>query len=374
MRTLPLPAILLLAACGGEPERGGPASDPAPQPERSAQPQRGRDFELPEGVGLALARAAEPGWRLRRLEHAPPHFEPTAWLDAGTIFGLAGSNLVELQVDAAEYHAWNRTAWGAYPAPDGRRVAWLDSAGIRVGTRGREPRLLLGREGALPPEAGDLTGPLHWSPDGERLLAVWTSEAVPVHAIVEVASGRVTRIPERGDGYFLVEAFGWLDDERILFSAPPHLGGDGSPPPRVDLVVFEVSTAEQNRLTRVADGIVLRPLARWGTEGVLVAETTPGSHQPRGFSVRGTREPYREVLEITAPGQEVALRDTTALVLLHRLRESDRFLVWLHEDGPTQPLAIGRGVNPWAAWSPDGRRLAITGGEGGDGVWVVERR
>jgi hypothetical protein len=364
-----LPALLLLAACGAEPER-----EPAPALPGAAAHPSAPDTAfgiLPPDASLALAPGAAAEWRIVELPHLPRYFEAIAWLDERTVLGLAGSNPVELRVDVPEYAAWNRSVWGAYPAPDGERMAWLDEAGIRLGRRGETPRLLFPRDAPPAPE-GDLSGPLHWSPDGERLLAPWTREAPPLHGIVEVATGSVRLVEPRGEGYLLMDAFGWLDDQRVLFTAPPHMGGDGSPPLRTDLAVLDVATGVHRRITRVESGIELRPLARWGADAVLVAETAPGSARAARFSLRGTHQPWRRALDLP-PGHEVAVRDTTTLVVVERTPEMDRYRLWLREEGRTLPLVHGRGAHPWAAWSPDGRRLLIgLAGEGG--VRVLERR
>jgi hypothetical protein len=110
-------------------------------------------------------------------------------------------------------------------------------------------------------------------------------------------------------------------------------------------------------VTAVSDGTFLRPLARWGARGLLVGEMRGGAVARYWIYDTATwaRRP------IALPGARSAfVADTTRVVLLGVTSGGTAPLV-LGEGGRATALAVVRLDQPALAWSPDGRRLALSG-------------
>ena len=356
----PAPALLVLlplAACSGGQDAPGPP--PAAGAAGAVSPAGALALLPPIPPGRDIAAA--PGWQLRPLASAPPHFLARGWADARTVWGLSGTDVLLLPIDGSEPSSWTGDAWDASLSPAGATLAWINGRGVWVGDRSGAPRLLLRRD-ATAAGRGDLTGPLLWAPGGDRLLVRWGGEGAPAFGVVEVTSGRVREIPSRGDGFLLVEAFGWLDPDRVLFSAQPRLATDGRAVEWTGLAVYDGARGGAERVAGGEGEEGLVPLARWGEDGILAATGAPGAVErvilfdTRAWSRHPTTLP---------PGRRIVVHDTTAAVVVEELgeREGERehgLLLWSAGTGEVEPLARVRGDEVRIAWSPGGERLVLS--------------
>jgi hypothetical protein len=368
MRARPLLfALLLLPACSEPGGSGAGAPSEAPRERVTGIPAPAdpapRLPALPPGADLVLAPEAEAGWRLRPLAHAPAYFLAKGWANARTLWGLSGTNALLVLADEPEFSVWSRDAWDASLSPGGSDLAWIDGRGVWVGDRSGEPRLLAERDRVSGVE-GDLTGPLLWSPGGNRLLVQWSGEAEATFGVVEVPSGEVRYLPARGEGYLLVEPFGWLDPERILFTAQPRLSGDGDPAEWRGLAVYDRAADASSLVSRPETGQALHPLAPWGGGAVLVGVGSAETGEVEGIALIDTRAWTEHPVELPA-GRRVAARDSTAVVVVVDLGESGGerehgLLLWTSASGETLPLARVRGNDLRVAWSPTGGRLVVS--------------
>ena len=230
-----------------------------------------------------------------------------------------------------------------YPAwsPDGRRIAFLvdaDAAGLGMGlntmaTDGTDVQRLLDEEFAVLPE------PPQWSPDGRHL------------AVVRYFAHR--RV---GTGYF--REFKQIDRELYV------VGADG---------------AKRWRLaTDVVSGPSWSPdgqhvaYARANADGVaLYTVRIDGRDETRIGDIPNWREPDRSASNPQAPEEawidSVAWSPDGTRILVRPHPEHPPFVIRL-ETGATTPLRIVGGryfVNEVlaAAWSPNGRRIALVGRE-----------
>lgn len=211
---------------------------------------------------------------------------------------------------------------------------------------------------------GDLAGPLLWSPGGDRLLVRWAGEAGATFATVEVPSGEVSYLPRRGEGYLLVEAFGWLDPERILFTAQPHLATDGGRVEWSGLALYDGAESAPALVARSPDGESLRPLAPWGEDGVLAGVGRAGEGGIERILLFDTRAWSPRPVTLPAAGR-IVTHDTGAAVVVVELGESEGerehgLLLWSSATGTTTPLARVRGNDLRVAWSPGGERLVLS--------------
>jgi hypothetical protein len=318
-----------------------------------------------------LAEAASARWRALPLAHAPGHFRVVAWKDSATVWGLAGCNPVELRVDAPRFTAWDvQSCGGIAPAPDDSRLAWSDGqGGIRVGVRGAEPEQLLAPGTPPPAGEGDPTGLIRWSPDGSRILTSWAVEWNSDYGIVSLASGVLTPMATRLDGYYLTEAWDWLDDDRILFrlQAVRDLQGRSSQYSesggvRADLAVASLPDSTFARVTSVPDGVMLEALGRWGGREILVGERSRTSAVHERYWAYDLNGWSRRAIPLPA-GHDVLVFDTTRVLILERDGGGGgvvraRAFLWSSEENRVEPLVELREGS--LAWSPDGRRLALS--------------
>lgn len=354
--------LLALLACGGAPER-----EPGPADSTGAVPA---DAPPPRDDGpVALTAEAAENWRLRQLDHIPAYFQLHGWKDATTLFGRAGCNPVEVRVDAAEYVAWDVAACGdAVLAPDRRRLAWGDGQGaIRVGERGGRQRLVFDPATAPPAREGDPTGLMLWSPDGRWILTSWASEWESSYAVIDVASGDITPLSTRLDGYFLTSAALWLDPERILFTTHASRALDGtseyreSGGYRTDLATYGLRNHVYRKVTAAPDSVHLLPLRRWTDREILVGERRDGAglERYRAYDTDGWSR--RPVVGLPR-GTSTVIADSTRVVVVDDSATDAgdthaRLLLW--DEGAVVPLADMRGRPFTIVWSPDGRRLAL---------------
>jgi hypothetical protein len=375
-----LPVLLLLGALAGcegrPPEADAPVDSihPVPLPLDTVASASDAAPSLPTWTPLdtlpLLAANAAQGWRLRELTHAPEYFALVGWKDAGTLWGLAGCNPVELSVDVATHVAWDLEACGGMaPAPDGRSIAWGSGKGgdLWIGERDGAQRALRAAGAPAPVGEGEPSGEVLWSPDGSRVLMEWAAEWESFYALVDVATGSVQPIQSGEDGYYLTDAWNWLGNDRILFSAQAVRDQTGrseyseSGGYRADLAVYDLPSATYTRVTSVGDSVMLRPLARWNGGEILVGERARGSNRLRKYWTYDPRDWSRRPAALPA-ATDVRVFGPTRVLLLDRVSEQAgaplvRIFLW-DGDGDTLPLLEVRGGD--VAWSPDGRRIAAT--------------
>jgi hypothetical protein len=353
---------LLSPACGPEP----PAEE-APTSEAAAPAPPLPNWVASQTVPLLAAAAAER-WRLVALPHAPAHFRPVAWKDSLTIWGVAGCNPVELRVDVPEFAAWNVEACGGIaPHPDDRRLAWSDGrGGIWWGVRGQRPAPLLAPGSPSPAGEGDASGLMRWSPDGTRLLTSWSVEWNAHYATLSLAGGEPEPVSTSLEGYYLVDAWDWLDADRVLFSAQATRDARGRSEyseaggVRADLAVLHLSEPSFSRVTTVSDSVLLKPLGRWADGEVLVGERARSAQLFERYWAYDPRDWSRRAVPLPA-GADVLVFDATRVLVLERSAAyggvAVRAYLWNQGDD-TEPLVELR--DGALAWSPDGRRVALS--------------
>jgi hypothetical protein len=354
--------LLALLVCGRAPER-------APEPADSSGPVSAQTPSGRTGSPVVLAPEAEEDWRLREIDHVPRYFQLSGWKDASTLFGRAGCNPVEVRVDAAEYVAWDVAACGdAVLAPGGTRLAWGDGQGaIRVGERGGPQRLVFDPATAAPAGEGDPTGLILWSQDGRKILTSRAQEWESSYALIDVASGGITPLSTRLDGYFLTAA-AWLDPDRVLFTTQASRALDGtseyreSGGYRTDLAVYDLRNGAYRRVTAAPDSVHLHPLGRWGDREILVGERGSGRAIERYWAYDTDRWSRRAVDGLPA-GTHAVIADSTRVLVVDANgagADATHTRLLLRDRGTVVPLADIYARPGAIVWSPDGRRLALT--------------
>ena len=328
------------------------------------------EWSAADSVG-PLAAAAAGSWRLTPLAHAPNHLALAGWKDPSTLWGVAGCNPVEVSVESPAVQAWNVEACGGIePEPNGPRLVWGTGQGgmLLLGARGGEQRVLRASGAPSPLGEGDPAGAVFWSPNGSRVLVSWAAEWDASYATIDVTSGATTPVRTQKDGYFLTEAFGWLDDDRLLFVAQANKDRGGrseyseSGGYRADLFLYDVRDSSYTALTSVDDGVMLRPLAPWSEGEVLVGERPRGAtrfeaywaYDPGGGSRRPVLLPSATDVRVFAP-EQVLLLDRTGD---RAGPPHDRIFLWRGEGQPVLPLTEIR--EGQVEWSLDGSRIALT--------------
>jgi hypothetical protein len=365
--------VLALAVPAGGCRDDAPEADPAPP----APP--GEEFPDPGAAVVALTAAAAADWRLFEVAGLPPLFQPAGWGPGDSIWGLSRNVPALAPVGGGEARRLASQAWGVIPAPDGRRVAWINERGLWVGNGGGDAPALHALD-AHPASEGGPPTELLWAPEGDRILAGWMLEWDAVHTVVAVPGGAARHIRTTLDGYFLREPRLWLDDERILFvtRASRSLSGEqeyGSGY-RADLAVLRLTDEAYGTVTAAPDGVFLEPAGRVAAGRVLVTELDGAGRAVRHWSY-DTRSWERT--PFPAPPGRLRSHPSHAQVLVLRDLEVDRIeegggrygATLVDAAGVTTPFAGVRGDVVRAFWSPDGRRLLISADHRG---FVVERR
>ena len=239
---------------------------------------------------------------------------------------------------------------------------------MNVGERGGTQRSLRAPGAPAPSGEGDPAGPMIWSPDGASVLLAWSAEWESSYALVDAATSATRPLSTHAEGYYLTEAWGWLDDARILFSTQAVRDPRGrseyseSGGYRSELAVFDVRDSTYRIVTSVPDGVMLRPLARWREGEILVGERARGARRYRRYWLYDVREwSRRPVLLPAASG--VRVHDSTRVLLLEAVEgqagpATARVHLWTGADRPVLPLVEVRDGD--VAWSLDGRRIAFT--------------
>jgi hypothetical protein len=357
--------LVLVAACESDPpvERA-PTTDTVPPPAQS----------LPSWIPLdslpLLAASAVEQWRLTPLAHAPAHVRVIEWKDSVTVWGTAGCNPIELRTDVPEFSAWGVDACGGIaPAPDGQRLAWSEGrGGIWLGERGGAPELLLAPGTRSPAGEGDPTGSIRWSVDGRRVLTSWALEWTSHFASIDVATRALLPLATSMEGYYLVEAWDWLDQTRILFTAQATRDLQGrseyseSGGVRADLALANLTDSTLVRVTSVPDSVMLKPLGRWTEEEVLVGERSRAASLHQRYWAYDSSDWSRRPIALPA-ASDVVVFDTTRVLALRREGGAGggartRVFLWRGSQLPPEPLIELR--DGAVAWSPEGRRLAFS--------------
>ena len=322
-----------------------------------------RDTSIATDTSTAPADS-QVAWTVRPLLNVPNYFVLSGWATNDTLWGLAGDNPVDVHAISGAGRAWGVRASGAHRSPDGRTLAWADPTGIWTMRRGGRARRIL-RFSSLPsPPPGDPTFEIRWSPNGLRLLTSWRDEGNVTWALVDTASGGYEPLPLRVEGYGELGGPLWLDDRRILFSARANSAKDGSAGYREggwrgDLVLFDRATHQLDRVTSVPDGVFLEPLDTW-SDTVLAIRRRIGDSLAT-FSMFDART----WSETNAP----LPRGTGAVASSNRrhvavFRSDDIFsqvLIRSRRSGvPHAAPVLIPGRITGAAWSPDGRSLAVS--------------
>lgn len=344
MRLLLLAGILVVAGC----DSPRPASRDA---ERTPAPD-------------TMRADSQVAWTVRPIVNAPRYFELRDWVTTDTLWGLAGSNPVDIHVASGAGRPWGVRASGARRAADGSAIAWVDTTGVWIMRRGERARRVL-RFASLPQRpAGDPTFDIHWAPNGRRLLTSWAEEGSVTHALVDTTSGGLEPLALRLPGYSPPGVALWLDDRRLLFTVRALGGKDGATGYREsgwrgDIALHDLGTHQFDRVTTVNDGVFLEPVAAWG-DTLLVMRRLSGDtlatfslFDMRTWTETPSGLPRGSGIAATVDGQWVAVfrSDNLLSQVLIRGRRSDM--------PSAAPLLIPGRVTG-AAWSRNGRALAVS--------------
>jgi hypothetical protein len=211
---------------------------------------------------------------------------------------------------------------------------------------------------------GDPTFDVRWAPNGLRLLTSWADEGSVTYALVDTASGGLEPLALRLPGYGPPGVALWLDDRRVLFTVRASSGRDGTTGYREsgwrgDIAVHDLGTHQFDRVTSVADGVFLGPVAAWG-DTLLATHRLAGDTlatfsllDARTWTESASALPRGTGATASADGKRVAVfraHDVLSQVLIR-------------SRGPAvsaaAPVLIPGRVTG-AAWSPNGRALAVS--------------
>jgi hypothetical protein len=310
---------------------------------------------------------AEPqvAWTVRPLLNAPRFFVLSDWVTNDTLWGLAGENPVDIHATSGVGRPWGVRASGARRSADERALAWADTTGIWIMRRGGRPRRIL-RFSALPQRpVGDPTFDVWWAPNGRRLLTAWAEEGSVTYALVDTASGGFEPLPlPRLPGYGPPGIALWLDDRRILFTVRATGGRDGAIGYREsgwrgDIALHDLGTHQFDRVTAVPDGAFLEPVSAWGD--TILATRRLERDTLATFSLFDARS-WSETNSGLPRGTGATASDDGGYVAVFR---SDDVLsqVLIRSRRPATPSAapiLIPGRITGAAWSPNGRALAVS--------------
>ncbi|HJU68565.1 MAG TPA: hypothetical protein VJ650_10015 [Gemmatimonadaceae bacterium] len=323
----------------------------------SRQPQR----DTPQDTTPPDSQVA---WTVRPIVNAPRYFELRDWVTNDTLWGLAGSNPIDIHAVSGAGRPWGVRASGARRSVDGRSIAWVDTSGVWMLRRGSRARRIL-RFASLPQRpAGDPTFDIHWAPNGRRLLTSWAEEGSVTYALVDTASGGLEPLALRLPGYSPPGAALWLDDRRILFTARATGGKDGATGYREsgwrgDIAMHDLGTHEFDLVTAVNDGVFLEPVAAWGD--TLLALRRLSGDTLATFSLFDMRS-WTEITSDLPRGTGIAAsRDGSRVAVFRSDNLLSQVLIRSRQPGAPSgaPLLIPGRVTG-AAWSPSGQALAVS--------------
>ncbi len=303
-------------------------------------------------------------WTVRPIVNAPQYFELRDWVTDDTLWGLAGSNPIDIHVTSGAGRPWGVRASGAQRSPDKSALAWVDTTGVWIMRRaGRAHRVL--RFASLPQRpAGDPTFDIHWAPNGRRLLTSWAEEGSVTHALVDTASGGLEPLALRLAGYSPPGIALWLDDRRILLTVRATGGKDGATGYREsgwrgDIAVHDLGTHQSDRVTSANDGVFLEPVAAWG-DTVLATRRLSGDTLAT-FSLFDMRTWTETPSGLPRGTGIVASQDGQWVAVFRSDNLLSQVLIRARRSGipSAAPLLIPGRVTG-AAWAPNGRSLAVS--------------
>ena len=312
----------------------------------------------------ATTSDSQVAWTVRPILNAPRYFVLSDWIDDATLWGLAGENPVDLDVRTAAGTAWAVRASDARRSPDRSALAWSDASGIWIMRRGGRPRRLLTYASLPQVPAGDPTNDVLWAPNGRRLLTSWRDEGNVTYALVDTLNGTLERIATRLPGYGAPTAVLWIDDRRILFTAPAIAAKDGSTDYREsgwrgDLTVHDLGTHTYEKVTDVPDGVFL-------TVAGAFADTAVGVRRSSGeslatFSLFDTRTWQERPAGVTR-GTSIAVTRDGARAVIFRSDDvmSEVIIRSRRASVPHAAPVLLPGRISGAAWSPNGRALGVS--------------
>jgi hypothetical protein len=316
-------------------------------------------------VEQAIARRdSQVAWTVRPVLNAPRYFVLSEWVNDATLWGLAGDNPVDIDVRTGAGTAWGVRASGARRSPDRSVLAWGDPSGIWIMRRGGRPRRLLTYASLPRVPAGDPTNDTHWAPNGRRLLTSWRDEGNVTYALVDTLNGTLEPIATRLPGYGAPSAVLWLDDRRILFTAPAIASKDGSTDYResgwrADLAVHDLGLHTYEKVTDVPDGVFLH--AADAFSDTVVAVHRSGGENLATFSLLDTRTWHEAPTGLTRGSGIAVTRDGARAVILRSDDIMSEVIIRSRRAGvPHGAPVLLPGRISGAAWSPNGRALAIT--------------
>ena len=303
-------------------------------------------------------------WTVRPIVNAPRYFVLSDWVTNDALWGLAGSNPIDIHAASGAGRPWGVRASGARRSLDGRALAWVDTTGVWIMRRGTNARRVL-RFSSLPQRpAGDPTFDIRWAPNGRRLLTSWAEEGSVTHALVDTTSGGLEPLALRIAGYSPPAVALWLDDRRMLFTVRANSGKDGTTGYREsgwrgDIALHDLGTHQFDLVTSVPDGTFLDPVAAWG-DTILALRRLSGDTLAT-FSLFDARN-WSETPSGLPRGTGIAASRDGAWAAVFR---SDDLLsqVLIRSRRPGVPSAaplLIPGRVTGAAWSPNGRALAVS--------------
>jgi hypothetical protein len=301
---------------------------------------------------------------VRPILNAPRYFVLSEWVDDATLWGLAGDNPVDIDVRTGAGTAWGIRASGARRSPDRSTLAWGDASGIWIMRRGGRPRRLLTYASLPQVPAGDPTNDVYWAPNGRRLLTSWRDEGTVTYALVDTLNGTLEPIATRLPGYGSPSAVLWLDDRRIVFTAPAIASKDGSTDYREsgwrsDLAVHDLGTHTYERVTDAPDGVFLTAVDAFGD--TVVAVRRSGGEHLATFSLFDTRTWQEGPTGLTRGSGIAVTRDGARAVIFRSDDVMSEVIIRSRRAGvPHGAPVLLPGRISGAAWSPNGRALAVS--------------
>jgi hypothetical protein len=308
-------------------------------------------------------RDSQVAWTARPILNAPNYFVLSEWVDDATLWGLAGENPVDIDARTGTGTAWAVRASGARRSPDRSTLAWGDASAIWIMRRGGRPRRLLTYASLPQVPAGDPTNDVHWAPNGRRLLTSWRDEGNVTYALVDTLNGTLEPIATRLPGYGAPSAVLWLDDRRILFTAPAIAGKDGSPGYREsgwrgDLTVHDVGTHTYDKITDVPDGVFLTVAGAFGDTVVVIRRS--GDENLATFSLFDTRAWHETPSGLTRGSGIAVTKDGARAVVFRSDDVMSEVIIRSRRGAPHGAPVLLPGRITGAAWSPNGRALAVS--------------
>ncbi len=332
----------------------------------------GCDSRRPESRGTRrdsppdTARAdSQVTWTVRPIVNAPRYIVLSGWVTNDTVWGLAGSNAIDIHVASGAGRPWSvRGTPGASRSPDGTALGWADTAGIWIIRRGERPRRVLSFASLSERPAGDPPNTVMWSPNGRRLLTWWAEEWTSTYALVDTSNGSMEVLTTRLPGYMLPGAELWLDDRRILFTTRATGPKGGEPEYREsgwrgDLAVLDLATHQYTRVTDVHEDVGLGVMAAWG-DTVLALRRT--QNEPLATFVLFDSRTWRETPSGLPRGTRAAAsRDGGRIAVFRADDVLSQVLIRSRRPGiPHVAPVLIPGRITGAAWAPNGRALAVS--------------